>query len=72
MLLKGAISTWLEGALGRGWRGRLDVVGGGGLTWLEWALRLRLKVGVWSTWRGTFVVVDGRASMWLKGALRRG
>ena len=48
------------------------MVGGGDLTWLAGALRLRLRVGVRSACRGSFVVVDGGASMLLKGAIQRG
>ena len=49
VMAEGGASTWLEGALRRGWRGRFGVAGGGASTWLEGALR--------RGWRGRFDVV---------------
>ena len=48
-MVVGGDSTWLEGALPRGWRERFDVVRGGASTCLKGAHR--------RGWRGCFDVV---------------
>ena len=38
-MVEGGASTWLEGALRRGWNGYFDWVEGGAWTWLEGAIQ---------------------------------